>query len=137
MVDGMYLQNSTHSPETGIPGEFYRIINLYYKYYLWAGYIKTRFMKSTKISDITHRGCAIECTTNRIIPFTTKVPSRFCLNNLLKLLIDSQPIIEGRSSFCAKRVHHSINLNIAELSLCKIYIHLGTKLGFFTADCTV
>ena len=45
---------------------------------------------------------------------------RFCENNFFKILIGSQPIIEGRSLTCGRWGKHSINLDYARSSLRKI-----------------
>ena len=56
------------------------------------------------------------CTISSKITFTAKVAD-FAKTNLLKLLIGSQPIIEGKSLICCRTGQHSINLDNAKNSL--------------------
>ena len=60
---------------------------------------------------------------------------RYCEGNLLKLLIGSQPIIEGRSLICGRRAKHDINIDNATKYLLKSATFGGK--GYFAAGGTL
>ena len=59
---------------------------------------------------------------------------RICDNNFLKLLIGSQPILEGRSLICGRRIKHNINLDklTQEILFAKSATIWGKR--YFAAD---